>query len=248
MGLNWLVAIVVILLIATWIVVRDEVFENVVGRLLARAKRTPYFHLHHGDDSLYMERYWIVPFASEKEGCYIATWRRPVVWLLQALGVSIRLHVIHTPDLDRAMHDHPWTFASWVLRGWYEEQRPLVANRADFVPIYEPLDTTEILAKYPRTHPSIAAIHHEEKQIGVMEPSTWACRKVGSFALRRFYHRHRISAVSPGGVVTLFISFSKRQSWGFYTPEGKVWWWKFESAHNTKPITARAPREITPDL
>jgi hypothetical protein len=75
----------------------------------------------------------------------------------------------------------------------------------------------------------------------VREHSHVAVRCAGSLALRRFYHRHRITAVSPGGVWTLFVSFRKRQSWGFYTPSGKVWWWAFESVHNTKPITAKEP-------
>ena len=29
------------------------------------------------------------------------------------------LHKIHLADGDRDLHDHPWWFASWVLRGGY---------------------------------------------------------------------------------------------------------------------------------
>lgn len=74
-----------------------------VDRLIAFAKRTPYLHLFHADGSPYMERYW----------------------LLESRWLSIKLHWIATPDYDRHMHDHPWWFASLILRGWYVEQRPM---------------------------------------------------------------------------------------------------------------------------
>lgn len=211
---------------------------NIVNWLIDRARRTPYFHLHHGDGSLYMERYWLVPFASEKEGCHVATWREPLTWLLQRLGVAVRLHCIHTADLDRALHDHPWTFISLVLRGWYREERPTTPQAVNFNKYLEPM---QISADEPMTlaravlivSPPLVEVTKEHTQVAVRGP--------GSLGLRRFYHRHRISAVSPGGVWTLFVSFRKRQSWGFFTEQGKVWWWVFESAHNTKPITAKTP-------
>lgn len=34
---------------------------------------------------------------------------------------SLKLHWIHRPDPDRDLHDHPWWFASFVLRGGYVE-------------------------------------------------------------------------------------------------------------------------------
>lgn len=180
--------------------------ERILNRVIDLARRTPYFHLYHADGTLYMERYWIVRAANEgsasSEGTGPAHWEiEPLVWLFQKLGVCIRLHCIHAPDLDREMHDHPWTFLSVVLRGWYIEDRPLSPERADF------------------------------PEIGVA-----TLRKVGSYALRRFYHRHKIISVSPGGVWTLFVTFRKRQAWGFYTEQGKVWWWKFENVHNNRPV------------
>lgn len=184
--------------------------KTIANWLIARAVHTPYFHLYHADGTLYMERFWLVPFASPKEGCWVATWREPFTWLCQKLGISIRLHWIHTADLDRALHDHPWTFFSWLLIGWYTEERPTTPEKIQF----------------------------DEKGVEAIKTTR---RTPGSFALRRFHHRHRISAVSPGGVLTLFVSFTKRQSWGFYTPQGKTWWWVFKSVHNNKPITAKAP-------
>lgn len=37
---------------------------------------------------------------------------------------SIMLHRIYRPDNQRELHDHPWSFFSIVLRGWYGENVP----------------------------------------------------------------------------------------------------------------------------
>ena len=77
-----------------------------VDWIISRAQRTPYLHLHKGDE-LYMARYWLVAPG----------------WL--PFGINARVHHIAQPDADRAMHDHPWNFVSIVLRGWYHEARPV---------------------------------------------------------------------------------------------------------------------------
>lgn len=89
--------------------------------LINRAKRTPYFHLQHGDGSEYMARWWLVPYRHLHA---LAWWRNPLGWLLQQFDIAVRVHHIATADLDRALHDHPWDFISVVLRGGYLEARP----------------------------------------------------------------------------------------------------------------------------
>ncbi len=44
-------------------------------------------------------------------------------WVLKLgrLG-CLRLHHIHRPDIDDEHHDHPFSFLSWVVRGWYVEE------------------------------------------------------------------------------------------------------------------------------
>lgn len=69
-----------------------------IDRIVARAQRTPYRHLPG-----YMERYWL--------------FRTPLL--------SCRLHVILASDDDRALHDHPWSYATVILRGGYVEVRPV---------------------------------------------------------------------------------------------------------------------------
>lgn len=35
---------------------------------------------------------------------------------------EVKLHHILLPDGERELHDHPWSFLSFVLRGWYLEE------------------------------------------------------------------------------------------------------------------------------
>lgn len=41
--------------------------------------------------------------------------------VIQTPWMSLYVHWIYRPDMDRFGHDHPWTFRSFVLRGWYDE-------------------------------------------------------------------------------------------------------------------------------
>lgn len=146
-----------------------NLFDWTVNRLIARAMRTPYFHLHHGDGSLYMERYWLVPLTYGAFGCYTAKWwREPSAWLLQTLGIAVRVHHICTADLDRSLHDHPWDWVSIVLRGWYLEARP-----SHIAPCFhgEEEELTHITAR----HAGSFAFRHatDRHRITHVEPETW---------------------------------------------------------------------------
>lgn len=102
--------------------------KRLVDWLIAWAMKTPYWHLEG-----YMNRYWILPFRFDRAerrkvdtGCYsIRPWRNPAGWLLQRLGVAIRVHHILRSDDDRAFHDHPWSYLTIILRGGYVEVRPV---------------------------------------------------------------------------------------------------------------------------
>lgn len=94
-----------------------------VDWLIARAKRTPYFHLPG-----YMNRWWLVPYRSA--GSHSAAgsgtvcwWRRPLARLLQAFDVAVRVHEILRSDDGRDPHDHPWPYLAVILRGGYIEER-----------------------------------------------------------------------------------------------------------------------------
>ena len=42
--------------------------------------------------------------------------------IIQTPWWGVYLHKIHGPDPGRDLHDHPWDFVSFVLRGWYDER------------------------------------------------------------------------------------------------------------------------------
>lgn len=42
-------------------------------------------------------------------------------WILETPWFSLRIHHILRSDEDRALHDHPWNFASLILWGGYFE-------------------------------------------------------------------------------------------------------------------------------
>ena len=50
---------------------------------------------------------------------YLKRWR-----LFECPWFGIYLHKICRPDRDRALHDHPWPFVSFLLKGWYFEETP----------------------------------------------------------------------------------------------------------------------------
>ena len=83
--------------------------------LIARAQRTPYFHLPG-----YMERWWLfnaypadhsLPDAERGNA-------KTITWL-----PSIRIHHILREDRAAHHHDHPWNARTIILRGFYDEVR-----------------------------------------------------------------------------------------------------------------------------
>lgn len=98
--------------------------------LIARATKTPYFHLVNDEGDPYMLRYWLVPYtykgSHSEDGCGpVGFFQRPLAWMFQKLGIAIRVHCIMRSDSDRAVHDHPWDFVTVLLDGAYYEHRPV---------------------------------------------------------------------------------------------------------------------------
>jgi hypothetical protein len=75
-------------------VASSRAWRTLVDGIVRRAERTPYLHLDG-----YMERFW----------------------LLRTRWVSARVHRILRSDHDRDLHDHPWHYATVILRGGYWE-------------------------------------------------------------------------------------------------------------------------------
>ena len=87
--------------------------------IITRAKRTPYDHLiadagriirvHSGYriTGLVPGEYW-----------YMRRW-----WFLRLGPLQVRVHHIMAEDIGRELHDHPWPFRTFILRGGYIERR-----------------------------------------------------------------------------------------------------------------------------
>jgi hypothetical protein len=80
--------------------VLQAILTWVVERLIARAKRNPYFHL-----AGYMNRWWLIPY--------------------NRFTPAVRVHEILRSDDDRAFHDHPWAYLTMILKGGYWEVTPV---------------------------------------------------------------------------------------------------------------------------
>lgn len=66
-------------------------------------------------DWAFMEKF-IVPHYDNPKEDYLVRWR-----VIQTPLFGIYLHKLGTPDPRDTLHDHPWPFISFVLRGGYIE-------------------------------------------------------------------------------------------------------------------------------
>lgn len=118
-----------LILMAAWELLQN-MQEGVVDWIINKAKRTPYIHLGEAGN-IYMERYWLVPYRNKSDyktddgTGWVRFHKRPFAWVLQALGIAVRVHCIRRSDAGRDFHNHPWPFITCILRGGYVEHRPI---------------------------------------------------------------------------------------------------------------------------
>ena len=162
-----------------------------IDYIIARARRTPYFHLEG-----YMERYWLVPYRSviERVLTYrpvgsnederlvmtdgtgpVSPFSQPFAWLLQKFDIAVRVHHILRSDHGRDPHDHPWPYLTIVLRGGYLE--------------------------------------HQYDEAGFWKSANW--RGAGSVLWRPAKSLHRLEVPEGQTAWTLFFTGRKQQTWGF---------------------------------
>ncbi len=173
--------------------------------LIARAKRTPYLHIMSADGAeMYMGRWWLFnPYSRETH--------KPALWWCPW---SFRIHHIMRPDEDRDLHDHPWNARTVILRGWYREQRLLAAD--------DPVLQTLLMRAAEQGH-SLGEAFQASEHID---------RLPGDTARLMHGEYHRIDEVSPGGVITLFITSKWRGDWGFLVDGVKVPWRTYTGTDN----------------
>lgn len=166
---------------------------SVAQWLIQRAQRTPYQPITSSDgNEVYMGRWWLFNPYPGAYGDHPQSGHIP--WL-----PSARIHHICRADIDRDLHDHPWNARTFVLRGWYTEERPI-----------------ELLSDEETMTADGAAIG---------EPTRLIFHRVPGYTGRLLFGQyHRISNVPADGVWTLFITGRKRGTWGFLVDGHKVPW------------------------
>lgn len=114
-------------------------------------------------------------------------------WESKRIG-GIFLHRMSAPDPGTDLHDHPWTFVSFVIAGGYSEERA-----------------------QNREAPAWAALAEawESSKHGVEEE-----RRPGSFRVMRLDECHRITELHKRHSWSIVIHGPARRRWGFYLPYG----------------------------
>lgn len=85
--------------------------------IIQRAQRTPYDHLAIvGGDKIMRLPADTTLWPGDR-------WYMRRYWLLRLGPLQIRVHHIMAADIGRDLHDHPWPFRTFVLRGGYLEHR-----------------------------------------------------------------------------------------------------------------------------
>lgn len=105
--------------------IRVSLKDKVFNYLIDKSKKTPYFHIKD-----YMNRFWLVPY---KKLTKVSLISKPISWVFQKFDKAIRIHEILRSDIDRAFHDHPWSYTTLILRGGYFEVRPVYDNNGWYI-------------------------------------------------------------------------------------------------------------------
>lgn len=140
------------------------------------------------DDSAYLVRYFIWKPKNKNWG-------------------RIYLHHILRSDHDRALHDHPWIFRSFILKGGYREVTT-AQNVVENVEIARPNPQKWDFINWPKDRQHVAAKF-----------------KAGQYLKRPANWKHRLELLDGKTAWTLVFIGAKARDWGFY-PNGKFCWWK----------------------
>lgn len=169
------------------------------------AKRPPDFVIG-SPDNPYLLRWWVLP-------------RNKVF--------NIYLHFFMRSDDDRALHDHPWWNASFVLDGGYVEHMPKWRYGCLRGPS---IGNTIVLAPdeaWRRTAPGGDLVDWEF--IGYEMQQSYPVRRwPGDFVARWATNAHRVQLNSFSGIagevpcVSLFLTGPRLRKWGFYCEQGWV--------------------------
>lgn len=139
-------------------------------------------------------------------------------WGIVTRWGGVYLHHIAGPDPGMDVHDHPWTFASLILAGGYSEEH--VANK-------DAVTCAQTAERWPDTcTPGVAR--------------SWRRWQVHRMPLDV---AHRITSVLPG-TWTFVVRGPDRRVWGFYPPQGRVEWDRYDY-DTRRPLTVDKDRRAS---
>lgn len=168
---------------------------NLLGKFLSaclpiiKAVAPPHVHLFDLDGSMYMGRWSVVDELVRVNGRDTSKRTLASKVLQWATGyTAIRLHWIRRADHDRDMHNHPFNYRSFVLKGMYAEEYD------------EPEDSPPIM---------LLPEGNWKRRTGYR----WVHR--GGTVTGSKDKFHRIDLVPKEGVWTLFCMTTNTNQWGF---------------------------------
>lgn len=149
------------------------------------------------DNELYLRRWFITP----------RSWKKRVF-----------LHCILRPDEDRHLHDHPWNFATLVLKGGYDETFYMPEDALESWGRH-PLDLT----KLPMTVDNFPK-HSGGQNLGELFMQARYIRRVrpGCILVNKAEHTHAVKPYN-GIVWTLLLVDQAKRVWGFWDTERGCW-------------------------
>ncbi|KWN80848.1 hypothetical protein WM24_23720 [Burkholderia ubonensis] len=185
-------------------------------RMHENARATPYYDLPG-----YMLRDWVLGFRSPERNGDNLLWKmgfRPKSsalyrWLCH--HIAIRAHTILRSDRDRHLHDHPSWSLSIVLDGGYWE-----VFEPTMLALRRPVAYRFLLDLCSRHNPDDWDKNEleEARDFGIF----W--RGPGAIVFRKATCFHRLILPADTQAKSIFAMGRRTNSWGFKTPEGKVYW------------------------
>lgn len=132
---------------------------------------------------------------------YLLRWE---MWL--PFGFRFMVHVIQRTDSSMCLHDHPFSFLTFILAGGY-------------------IEITEKEFEIDCGDPAFGDTR-------TVKELDWNVRAAGDLIWRPAKFKHRIEVPEGGCAVTLIIKNRRHRKWGFFTKDGWVEWMNYKQGEH----------------
>jgi hypothetical protein len=178
----------------------------------------------------YLFRWWLFGASRTRDKYGRLRPRRP-------FGYSVYLHCFLHPDDDRAHHDHPWNWWSFLLRGPYFEHRyedgtdsgPYSNGASELTVHRVTYDKFHVIRRYD-TGSFRSGLAEDAHRIDLQDDPNPFYAAHGDADKFHWMTPGEENAVMCNDFIpawTLFITGRLKRDWGFHCPKGWVPWWQF---------------------